>query len=114
MAESANPEKLITENETARVKTFTEKTGAVLSKDAAVKKAEEKAAKAPDPTRKFRLGLIALGVFALAELLGMLYLLLINAEKANQITDLKTNVEILEARLRGVESASSQLQPQKF
>lgn len=104
MAESETPEvpeeKLITENETARKKTFTEETGAVLSKDVAIEKAEEKARRAPDPTKKYRLGLIILGAFALAELLGILYLLLINAEKANEITDLKTTNQVLEARLR--------------
>ena len=100
MAEADQSETIITENETARPETFTEKTGATLSKDPTVQRAEAKARRAPDPTRKYRLGLIVLGVFALAELLGCLYLLLLNAEKLNEISNLKAENRILETELR--------------
>lgn len=100
MAES---EKLITENETARQKTFTEATGATLSKDPQVQRAEDKARRAPDPTRKYRLGLTILGVFTLAELLTCLYLLLVNAEQSRSISDLTATNQVLEARLRAAD-----------
>ncbi|MBQ8996471.1 hypothetical protein IJ095_00360 [Candidatus Saccharibacteria bacterium] len=95
-------EKVISENETAREETFTEKTGAVLSKDIAVERAEEKSRRAPDPVQKYRIGLIVLGVFALAELLGMLYLILVNAEHAREISDLKTQNTVLNTRLQSL------------
>ncbi len=100
MSESEN---LISENETAVYETFEKKTGAVLSKDDAIKRAEEKAAKAPDPKRGYRIAIVLLGVAVLGELLGILYLMLLNAEKARTITGLRTEVNTLDARLRSVE-----------